>query len=215
MMNRRSWIIVVGVLTAGIWVLAQAQTPTPPPGERPNIGSVERVQKHAEAVYGARARQLSFESPLFFMDLLRTGPDARLEAGLADGSMIRMGENAELAVDEFVYGLDDTEETTLRLVKGALLYVSDKLRGNRERKVRVRTPVAILGVRGTEFWVGPIDGATGVLVIAGEVSVGTTMGVVNLGPGEGTMVQDNGTLSPRKAWGQAKVARALAMVAFD
>jgi hypothetical protein len=79
----------------------------------------------------------------------------------------------------------------------------------------VRTPVAILGVRGTEFWVGPIDGSTGVLVIDGEVSVGSGKGTVILGPGEGTMVAADGTLSPVKTWGAAKVERALEMVRFD
>jgi hypothetical protein len=52
--------------------------------------------------------------------------------------------------------------------------------------------VVILGPRGTECRGGPIDGATGVLVIDGEVSVGSDRGTAILGPGEGSMVAADG-----------------------
>jgi hypothetical protein len=134
--------------------------------------------------------------------------------GSRTGRWLPWGENAELAIDEFVYTERKTREITLRAVKGALLFIGEKLFGG-DSEVQIRTPVAILGVRGTEVWVGPIDGATGVLVIDGEVSVGSAKGVVVLGPGEGTMISDDGTLSPRKTWGEGKVARALEMVTLS
>ena len=82
--------------------------------------------------------------------------------------------------------------------------------------MHVRTPCGhSLGVRGTEFWVGPIDGDTGVLVLDGEVVVGSDSGMVTLGPADGTMIKADGSLSPGKTWGEAKVQRALDMVAID
>jgi hypothetical protein len=63
--------------------------------------------------------------------------------------------------------------------------------------------------------VGPIDDATGVLVVDGEVLVSNPTGRVRLGAGEGTMIQADGSLSPAKTWGEAKVQRALDMVALD
>jgi ferric-dicitrate binding protein FerR (iron transport regulator) len=180
---------------------------------RDTIGLVDRVERRAEAAFGQRVRQLQQRSPVYFLDLLRTGSDARLSARLDDGSMITMGENAQLSIDEFVYNQGQSREITLRALKGALLFIGEKLFGG-DSEVQIRTPVAILGVRGTELWVGPIDGATGVLVLEGEVSVGSAKGVVILGPGEGTMVGDDGTLSPPKTWGEAKVARALEMVSL-
>jgi hypothetical protein len=184
-------------------------------GGRADVGVVERVQQRAEAEYAGQTRPLTPTSSVFYQDLLRTGKASRLKAMLADGSAITMGENAELAVDEFVYDPDGATEITLNALKGALLFISDKLRGGGDRSVHVRTPVAIIGVRGTEFWVGPIDGATGVLVLDGEVVVGSDSGMVRLGPGDGTMIKADGSLSPRKTWGEAKVERALDMVAID
>lgn len=180
---------------------------------RASVGLVDRVEQRAEAAFAERVRRLREQSTVYFLDRLRTGPNARLSARLADGSMITMGENAELAIDEFVYTEGETRSITLRAIKGALLFIGEKLFGG-DSEVQIRTPVAILGVRGTEVWVGPIDGATGVLVIDGEVSVGSAKGVIILGPGEGTMISDDGALSPRKTWGEGKVARALEMVSL-
>lgn len=206
---------LLGVLlsTASIAATPAQDSADPAGASRNDVGLVDRVENRAEAAFAERVRQLQLQSPVYFLDLLRTGPDARLSARLEDGSVVTMGENAELAIDEFVYTEGETREITLRAIKGALLFIGEKLFGG-ESEVQIRTPVAILGVRGTEVWVGPIDGATGVLVIDGEVSVGSANGVVILGPGEGTMIGDDGTLSPRKSWGQAKVSRALAMVAL-
>jgi hypothetical protein len=57
--------------------------------------------------------------------------------------------------------------------------------------------------------------AIGALVLDGEVVVGSDSGMVRLGPGDGTMIEADGSLSPRKTWGEAKVKRALEMVAID
>lgn len=183
--------------------------------QRAEVGAVDRVEAPASARFAGDERSLERTAPVYYLDLLRTGEAARLRVELADASTITMGENAELRLDEFVYSPQTETEATLNLLKGALLFIGDKLRGEERRRVLIKTPVAILGVRGTHVWVGPIDGATGVLVVDGEVLVGNSTGQVRLRAGEGTMVQQDGSLSPRKVWGEAKVQRALDMVALD
>jgi len=206
---------VLGVFLAiGLIVLdSDHGAAEPAAASRADVGEVDRVANRAEASFAERIRRLQPAATLYYLDHLRTGPDARLRARLEDGSVVTMGENAELAIDEFVYTPGETRDITLRLLKGALLFIGEKLFGG-DTAVQIRTPVAILGVRGTEIWVGPIDGATGVLVLDGEVRVGSGKGVVVLGPGEGTMIDDDGSLSAPKTWGQGKVERALAMVAL-
>jgi hypothetical protein len=183
--------------------------------QRPNVGTVEDVRNRAEALFGGEVRRLAPEAPLLYRDLMRTGPEARLQALLDDGSQLVMGENAELEIDEFVQVPGTSRSVTLDLLEGALRFISGKLQPGADSGIHIRTPVAILGVRGTDLWVGPIDGATGVLVTTGEVVVGTDHAMVTLGPGEGTMIKPDGSLSPVKRWGQAKVDRALAAVALD
>ena len=43
------------------------------------------------------------------------------------------------------------------------------------------TPVADIGVRGTEFWGGPINAKYGVLLLEGEVTVSNQAGSVTFG----------------------------------
>ncbi len=208
---RDGWVVLVAVVLCFPASLVVGQEAD----DRTQVGTVEQVRNRAEALYRGDVRALAPTAPVLYRDLMRTGPEARLRARLADGSELRMGENAELEVDEFVQRAGEQRSLTLDVLKGALRFISGKLDEGARSGIHVRTPVAILGVRGTDFWVGPIDGAIGVLVITGEVVVASDVGQVSLGPGEGTMIGDDGRLSQVKVWGPAKVERALAMVAFE
>ena len=78
------------------------------------------------------------------------------------------------------------------------------------------TPVADIGVRGTEFWGGPIEGQYGVLLLGGKVTVSNQAGSVTLSaPGQGTDIPSPldapGAVKP---WGTDKIARAVASVAL-
>jgi hypothetical protein len=79
------------------------------------------------------------------------------------------------------------------------------------------TPVAVVGIRGTEFWGGPIDDqALGVFLIEGAVSVSNAAGqqILNL-PGQGTNIAAPGAApGPVTLWAPDKVNRALATVTF-
>jgi hypothetical protein len=182
------------------------------PAQRMAVGHVARVQNIAHATYAEDRRRLGSESDIKMQDLLTTGRDSRLKIILKDGSSIQLGENAELLVDEFVYRPREERAITLNALKGALRYISRKMRETSRQDVKIKTPVLNLGVRGTDFWVGPIDGATGVLVLTGKVLVSSKHGLVSLRPGEGTMVKGDGTLTLPAQWGEEKKRRALAMV---
>lgn len=182
---------------------------------RLGVGSVAKVQNLANAVYADTTRLLAKNSEIKMKDLLRTAVDSRLKLQLRDGSNVVMGEHAELMVDDFIYTPDKERTIILNSLKGALLFVGKKMQGFAQQDIRVKTPVADLGVRGTHFWIGPIAGDTGVLVLDGAVLVRSKSGFVSLGPGEGTMIKPDGSLSPAKLWGKAKKAKALKMVEFD
>ncbi|MFZ0400787.1 MAG: iron dicitrate transport regulator FecR, partial [Pseudolabrys sp.] len=80
------------------------------------------------------------------------------------------------------------------------------------------TPVAAVGIRGTEFWSGPIDDqALGVFLIEGTVRVSNAAGAQILTrPGQGTHVARAGAApGPVTFWPQDKVNRALATVTFQ
>ena len=75
-------------------------------------------------------------------------------------------------LDEFVYDPFRTRgELSLSVIKGAFLYVGGLVEGVSGARVRIQTPAAAIGVRGTTVWGGPIDNGYGVVVLSGEVTV--------------------------------------------
>ena len=72
------------------------------------IGAVERVQETANATQAGKTRDLAATGPVFFKDQMRTGPGARLEAKLEDGTVLTLGEKGRLTVDDFVYQPGET-----------------------------------------------------------------------------------------------------------
>ncbi|MBV8439184.1 MAG: FecR domain-containing protein, partial [Hyphomicrobiales bacterium] len=150
-----------------------------------------------------------------FKDRCRSGEGARLQATLKDGTHLTLGEHATLVVDEFVYNpVTSHGELAVRIAKGAFLYVGGLIEGEPGAKVRIRTPAAAIGVRGTTVWGGPIDKGFGVLALSGEVTVTGRRGTVALKQGEGTMLFADG--KPRRVvqWPTDKVKRALATISF-
>jgi hypothetical protein len=102
-------------------------------------------------------------------------------------------------------------------VAGAFRFVSGRLSKLAKSDVSVTTPVANIGIRGTDFWGGPIDDqALGVFLITGAVSVSNAAGTQILNrPGQGTNVAAPGAApGPVTFWPAGKVNRALAAVTF-
>lgn len=196
------------VLLLAVAELASAQ--------RPVVGTVERIQGRCIAVFGDSTRRLHDRDDIFQRDLLITTAEARLQVILADGTRVTLAEKAELLVDEFVYQpRAGRGELGLRALLGAFEFSGGAVEDVPEPTVEVMTPVAMLGVRGTAFWAGPIDDGYGVLVLDGTVEVTNLAGTVTLDLGEGTMLYGrNQAPTPVKRWGQAKIDRALATTRF-
>ena len=179
------------------------------------IGAVDKLQGQADATQAERTRGLAVDAELLFRDRCHSGAGARLQATLKDGTKLTMGENATLTIDEFVYKPGQSAgELSVKVAKGAFLYVGGLVEGEPGAKVQIRTPVAALGVRGTTVWGGPIDKGYGVFVLNGEVTVTGKRGRVTLRQGQGTMLFASGKPQRATAWRAAKVDRAIATVSF-
>ncbi|MGF1475563.1 MAG: FecR domain-containing protein [Geminicoccaceae bacterium] len=182
---------------------------------RPSIGEVEKLVMSAEALFEARSRELGNASNVYFEDTLRTGRAARLQARLADDTVLTLGENAEVLIDEFVYQPWSNEgQLDLNVVAGAFLFVGGRVEDGGQSEVTIKTPVGTLGIRGTTVWGGHIDGGYGVLVLDGEVEVETANGTVLLRGGQGTMVYEGEAPEAAAPWPQDRTARAVKTISF-
>jgi hypothetical protein len=118
------------------------------------IGAVDKVQAHVDATQAGETRALTIKPAVYFRDRCHSGAGARPQATLKDGTQLTLGENATLVVDEFIYDPSRSRaELTIRVVKGAFLYVGGLIDKETDANVRIRTPVAALGIRGTTVWV--------------------------------------------------------------
>lgn len=86
--------------------------------------------------------------------ILVTGPESGAGLTFRDNSRASLGPNGRLALAEFAFepGKSDGDaEHETRLDQGVAAFVSGRVVKRKEGAMRVRTPAALLGVRGTTF----------------------------------------------------------------
>jgi hypothetical protein len=106
-------------------------------------GSVTIVR--ASAPLAAQAGQTLFEG-----DVLRTGPDGRVGVTLKDDTRVSLGPSSEVRLDRFRYAPAEQQlGVVLKIARGVVAYVSGRIAKLAPDTIRIETPSAILGVRGT------------------------------------------------------------------
>jgi hypothetical protein len=169
------------------------------------VGSVEEVTGEAFAELESVRRSLDRAAPVFLTEEVVTGVASRLGMRLGRDTTVRLGEQARLKIDRFLVNAGG--EMTLR--SGPLLF--DGL--PRRAGVQIRSPFALIAVRGTRFFAGPSNDRFGVFVVRGSVAVTSAGQQVILRRGEGTDIASPGTPpTPVKRWAPERIRAALASV---
>jgi ferric-dicitrate binding protein FerR (iron transport regulator) len=198
--NRR-WLLRQGGLALPLLLTS------PPARAAERAGAVEDVTGQAFAEIDAVRRTLERAAPVFLGDDVGTGAASRLGMQLGRNTKIRLGENARLKIDRFL--VEAGGELTLR--EGPLLF--DRPSRSAPAGVRIRSPFALIAVRGTRFFAGPSNDRFGVFVARGSVSVSAAGQRVVLHEGEGTDIASPGLPpTPVKRWGAQRIKAALASV---
>jgi len=181
------------------------------------IGTVSRIQGEASATRTGATRALSLNASVFLNETVATAETARLEVTFTDNTRLTLGEKAKLTLDSYVFDSAAGSGMIKFGLVGAFRFVSGQVSKLASADVSVTTPVAIVGIRGTEFWGGPIDDQVlGVFLIEGAVSVSNAAGqqILNL-PGQGTNIAAPGAApGPVTFWAPDKIGRAIATVTF-
>ena len=169
------------------------------------IGKVTEIRGTASAEAAAGMRPLAENGPVFLEELLRTGDESRLGLHLGLRTSVRLGARSKLRVDRYI--ADAGGEIVVD--SGQLLFD-----GRARRGLTIRSPYALIAVRGTKFFAGQLDNGFSVFVARGVVSVNAAGAEVILRVGDGTDIAFVGAQpTPAKKWGAPKIARAFALVA--
>jgi hypothetical protein len=186
-------------------------------GAQPDIGTIERARTQSEIASGPERRAAATGEAFGMGDVLLADKTGRIYARLIDDTVIFVGADAQLTIDEYVFDPErSVGEVSLSLTRGAFRMISGNAGKQAERRITVEAPVASMAIRGTDVWFGEIDGAFGVLLLTGIVEVTTDAGTVRLDePGEGVSVVSRQSAPGTPAiWTPAKRARALALTSF-
>jgi VCBS repeat-containing protein len=134
--------LLAGSATPGQYVQAAAPAAPQP------VGRVETVVGSASAVRNGVAIELNVGDLVFQGDVVQTRSNATLAIAFSDGSAFTLNENARMALNEFVYDPNGTGNSALiNLVQGTVSFIAAQVA--KTGNMRVDTPTATLGIRGT------------------------------------------------------------------
>src|SRR5260370_28612044 len=148
-----------------------------PPGQAQGQGGVELrpigkvvtatgvvTVEHGNAVVvqanlGAGAAQTKVGDSVYQGDVVQTGADGRIGVTFNDGTAFNLSSNARIVLNEFVYDPNSKSNSTLfSLTKGTFTFVAGKVAKTGDMKID--TPVATMGIRGTTPHVEISDNGT-------------------------------------------------------
>jgi len=132
------------------WILMAALAATP--AFAADVGLV-KVSHGAVAIERAGARlPATVGMAVQPSDVIVTGADGAAGITFTDNSLVSVGPDSRFAIDK--YAFDDTTyagEFQGTLSQGRLAAVSGKMVKQSPESMKIRTPSAVMGVRGTEF----------------------------------------------------------------
>ena len=138
---RKAWIVVAAVAMAFAGPVAAA-----------DIGLIKVSKGTVEVQRGGSKVAAKVGTALQTADVIVTGADGSAGITFSDNSLVSVGPNSVFAIDK--YSFDSTThvgEFEGNLKQGRLSAVSGKMVKQSPESMKIRTPSAIMGVRGTEF----------------------------------------------------------------
>ena len=152
--------LLLCVLISPLPALSAPQAAAPSDQHAGQIGALRPAATRNDAV-------AQVKDDLHWNDLLKTDAAGRLRANLADGSLLSLGSNSQMRVLQHDAA---TQQTSLELNYGRLRSRVVKL-AQPGAKFEVKTPHAVCGVIGTDFYIFVDAARTLVIVYSGRVVV--------------------------------------------
>lgn len=190
------------------------------------VGVVERIAGQASRTGEEGTAPLALGSPIHRQEGIRTATGSRLLIRFIDNSTLTLGEEAQIYIDDLVFSREDgaVQSQRIDIFRGVFGFVSGEVGKVARQNVSLRTPVATIGIRGTEFVGGELTVGMpagrphyGFQIRQGAIEVAGPGGSVVLDePGEGTFLPLIGSPPPTgvRQWTPAEAAEADAALAF-
>lgn len=96
-------------------------------------------------------RKLELGDTVFEQDQVVTADRSFAVLQFVDGAKVTIRPNSAMMVEQYVFTGGDDNAATLNLVEGGLRVITGAMAKTHPDNYKVKTPVALMGVRGTEF----------------------------------------------------------------
>jgi len=129
-------------------------------------------------------RPLKRRSEVFVGESVLTGPDARTQLRFSDGAIVSLDNDSELLIEAYQRNEEEPEKSKalLRMVTGGLRSITGAIADDYPEGYEVETPLASIGVRGTDFQLKLSATKLAVAVWDGAVNVANQAGSADIGP---------------------------------
>lgn len=177
---------------------AQPQTATAPPA---SIGTVTFLVGDARLERSGTITPLTKGQALQVGDRLLTGANGHVHARMVDNGFISVRPSGRLHIQSYTYTPQDpgANRVGLMLESGVARTISGKAGESAREHYRFNTPVAAIGLRGTDYVVQALPDATRVSVLKGAVTLsafGPSCLSASLSPCTGPLVRELAAGSP-------------------
>ena len=124
----------------------------------PIVATVQKVNGMATVIRQGQAISAKIGLELYQNDTLRTGRDGSIGVVFNDETLLSLGPESLLVIDEFVFAPREGKfSIAVRMVKGTVAYLSGLITKLAPESTHFRTPTSSIGIRGTKF-VAKVEG---------------------------------------------------------
>jgi hypothetical protein len=133
-------------------VLLLALMAAPAMAQPAQIGQINTATGAVSVVRGGQTQPIKVGDPVYQSDVVETGKDSAAGITFVDNSVFSTGPESSLSLDQFHFDSSNFKGDMLaKLKKGTLTVVSGDIARSSPGNMKIQTPTAILGVRGTTF----------------------------------------------------------------
>jgi len=148
-------------------------------GGKDGIGFYTAVLGQASVTHPGENRVLpvKLHDEVWFKDVIQTQNESRTKALFQDDSMLTVGENSRVEIDEYIYNPEkNVRQAIVKLMQGQVRALVSKVFKANGSRFEIHTPSAVAAARGTYFTVWVENGQSGIINIGEKGRVDFTSG---------------------------------------
>jgi len=157
-----------------------------------SIGNVDQLEGNGVVERNKEDTTLQEKLEIEQYDTVKTG-NGKVGILFVDNTRVDVTQHSKLIIDEFVYDPNSgTGKLSLKAKLGTVRYASGQIAKNSRQDVKITTPTATIGVRGTDFsmTIDELGGSTIILLPSCDISGNCFVGEISVETDAGFIIMD-------------------------